>query len=630
MANFFTDNPDLQYYVEKGIDWETLVNAVEQSLPNDDIESVEDAVYFYKEVLNMVGEFVANEVAPRAAAIDHEGPWLEDGQVKHPKGFDEIFEHIKSLELHGLGVPRELGGMNAPHILNLMCSEMFARADVSMMTHHSFHFGIAMALLVYSMNEGTTEYDPETGAILSTRFETEIRDILSGEAWGAMDITEPDAGSDMAALSTKAFQDDDGNWFITGQKIFITSGHGKYHIVIARSEADKEGLDALSTFMVQTYEDLDDGTRKRYATIDRLEEKLGHHASPTCSVIFENSPAKLIGNRGEGFKQMLLLMNNARLGVGFESVAVCQASYVLAKEYAAERRAFGKTIDKHEMIADYLDDMESTIAGLRAMGYTATFHEEMGFRIGIQLSRDNSLSEIDRKRLERRQRKHKAASRKITPLFKYLAAEKAVEMARMCMQIHGGAGYTTEYGAEKLLRDALVMPIYEGTSQIQSLMAMKDTLGAIMKNPQEFVRRLAQARWKTMSGDSLARRVAKIEHASLTAQQHLVRKTAMDKFQDVRHRPMGEWLDLLRTDWDPKRDFAFAMLHAENLALLLSDEAIVGILYEQAQKHPERREVLEAYLERAEVRSRMLVDKITNTGDRLLGRLAKESEAAAE
>lgn len=627
MGNFYTDNSDLQFHIEKGIDWKPLVTLMEDhfTMP-DGHASLSEAKEFYGEVLHLVGQFVADEIAPRAAAIDHTKPKLVNGEVQHPKEFNEIFDQIKGLELHRLGAPRELDGMNAPHVLTMACAEIFARADVSVMTHHSFHSGIAMALLVYSMSEGTTEF--EERRLKSTRFDKEIREMFSGQAWGSMDITEPDAGSDMAALRTRAELDADGQWRVTGQKVFITSGHAKYHVVIARTEAadeqGKTGLDGLSTFLVKAYEDHEDGSRTRFVTIDRLEEKLGHHGSPTCSVVFEDAPAQLIGERGDGFRQMLLLMNNARIGVGFEGVALCEASTRLARAYAAERRAFGKTIDRHEMIADYLDEMETTTAGLRALGFASAFNEEMSFRLDIELKRSNDLTELDQKRIKRDMAHHRAASRRLTPLFKYQAAESAVKFAQRCVQIHGGVGYTREYGAEKLLRDAMVMPIYEGTSQIQALMVMKDTLGAIMKAPQDFVRRLAQARWKSVSlRDPLEKRVARVELHVLQAQQHLIQKTAVDKFKTVKDRHVSQWVELIKTDWDPKRDFAFALLHAERLTQMLVDEAITKILFKQSKDHPERVEILERYLERAEIRSRSLLDEITTTGDRIVRALSE-------
>jgi hypothetical protein len=179
-----------------------------------------------------------------------------------------------------------------------------------------------------------------------------------------------------------------------------------------------------------------------------------------------------------------------------------------------------------------------------------------------------------------------------------------------------------EYGAEKLLRDALVLPIYEGTSQIQSLMAMKDTLQGIMANPQRFVRRLAQTRWRALSArDPLEKRVARLQQVSLSAQQHLITRTAAGKFKSLQGKPIGEWPNRFLKNWDPKRDFSFAMLHAERLTRILADEVVCETLLEQTKRHPERSELLEAYLERAEPRCRYLADEITSTGSRLLSKL---------
>lgn len=624
MANFFKDNPDLQYYMDKGIDWQALVDLTERGQYGaETFENVADAVSFYREVAEMMGAFVAEEIAPHVAEIDRQGMQLIDGQVVFCKPLQDIFDKIKQLDLHGISLPRELGGMNVPMLAYMLTNELVARADVSVMSHNMFHAGITLAMLVLSVREGTATVDKTAKAIKATRFDREIADIVSGNAWGCMDITEPDAGSDMATLRTVGEQDEDGNWHVTGQKIFISSGHGKYHFVIARTERgeveDRSGLAGLSMFLVETYRDEPDGERVRLATVDRIEEKLGHHGSATVAITFDRTPAKLIGNRGEGFQYMLYLMNNARVAVGFESLGLCESAYRMARAYAAERPSMGKTIDQHEMIADYLDEMEIDILGLRALTVYGGFHEEMAQKLDIVIRTGLADDELA---CTRQSNSHRARSRRVTPLLKYLGAEKAVEMARRCLQIHGGNGYMTDYGAEKLLRDAMVLPIYEGTSQIQALMAMKDTLGGIIKNPQEFVKRLAQTRWRALSArDPLERRVAKIQQTSLAAQQHLLTRTAANKLRSLSNRPLPSWLKAFREDWDPKRDFAYAMLHAERLTRLLVDEAICEILLEQAQKHSERREILARYLDRAEPRTRFLHDEITTTGQRLLDKL---------
>ncbi|MCA9710785.1 MAG: acyl-CoA dehydrogenase family protein [Myxococcales bacterium] len=625
MANYLLDNDDLLFYLEKGIDWDPIVRLTERDfVDGDGPQNVGEARELYRDILEMVGKFAAEEIAPVAQEIEHAGFHMEDGEAVSPAALDAIFARLAELDLHRLNVPRELDGMNCPLVVYFFVCELFARADVSVMAHHGFHGGMALAMLIFSIREGSTTF--EDRRITKTRFAAQIEEILSGGAWGCMDITEPDAGSDMARLRTTAEQDEDGTWRVTGPKIFITSGHGKYHFVIARTEKVTNpddplaGLAGLSMFLVPTYEEAEDGTRRRLASLDRVEDKLGHHGSCTAALTFDRTPAHLLGKRGEGFKYMLLLMNNARLGVGFESIGLCEAAYRLARAYAEERPSMGKPIAHHEMIADYLDQMQTEIQGLRALAMHGAWSEEMSTKLEIAAHVEPARAE----EFERQRRSHKADARRITPLLKYLAAEKAVEMARRAVQIHGGNGYTTDYGAEKLLRDAMVFPIYEGTSQIQALMAMKDTLGGILKAPQDFVRRLAQARWRSLSArDAHERRVARLQALALDAQQHLIRRTATDKFKSVQDRPISQWPKAFLQHWDPKRDFSYALLHAEHLAQLLADVAICEALQQQARQHPERIEVLERYLERAEPRARHNHDLIVNTGQGLLDRLAR-------
>lgn len=625
MGSFYADNDDLRFYVEEGIDWGPLLESTRFGAGAEGVPPLDESVSTWRDVLEMVGTFAAEEIAPHAAEIDRTPMRLVDGEVVFPTQLQTIFDQIAGLGLHGLCVPTDLGGMNCPLLLYLFTAEMFARADVSVMTHHGFHGGIAMALLMYSAMEGTTTIDKREGRIVATRFSGPIADMISGNAWGSMDITEPNAGSDMGALRVVGEQDADGSWFVSGQKIFVTSGHGRYHIVIARTERDehgwKPGLEALSLFLVETFTVDEGGRRRRLATIERVEEKLGHHGSATVSVNFDHTPAQLIGKRGEGFRQMLLLMNNARISVGFESLGLCEAAWRMARTYAAVRESMGKTINKHEIIADYLDEMESDIQGIRALAVHAAYHEELSQREQLRLKYLMDERDPEHAALSRKVDKMRWASRRVTPLIKFIAAEKAVEMARRAIQIHGGFGYTTEYGAEKLLRDALVLPIYEGTSQIQALMATKDNLLWIMKNPKAFARELADTSWRgRFSADPLERGAARLRNHALTAQAALMTRVAKGKLgQADGWSPTA--LKAAFADWDPKTDFAPALLHAERLTWLLVDAAVAEVLLEQATKHPKRRPLLAKWIERAEPRARHNLDLIRSTGDRLLAEL---------
>jgi alkylation response protein AidB-like acyl-CoA dehydrogenase len=636
MPSFFADNDDLRFYFDRGLDWASLIALAENGFrAPDGPGDVADALAAYREAAELIGQLAAEEIAPLSTRLDREPPRIQDGEAVVGAAAAAVAAHMTRLGLHGLPVPRELGGMNAPLALYFVGFELLARGDISAMMQYSFHAGIAMSLLVWSLQEGSTNVDPATGRLGGTRFADAIAEIVRGDAWGCMDITEPNAGSDMAALRTVGEQAPDGSWTVTGQKIFISSGHGKYHCVVARTEKPTAsddplaGLNGLSMFLVKAYEDRPDGTRVRYVTLDRLEDKLGQHGSVTAAISFDHAPGELIGKRGEGFKYMLLLMNNARIAVGFAAIGVSEAAHRMAQRYAEERRSMGKPIARHELIADKLDEMRTDIQALRALAFHAVYHEEMTQKLTI-LERFAASPSAAEARLLARLPEHRAKARRATPLLKYLAGERAVEIARGCVQIHGGIGYTRDLAAEKLLRDAVLLPIYEGTSQIQALMATKDTLVGMIKRPQQFLTRLAQARWRAVSArDELERRVARVQLLALAAQQHLATRTAASKLRTLAGVPMASWARELTRSWDPRRDFALALLHAERLTRVRGDELIAEILLEQARRFPERRELLERFLDRAEPRCRALHDEITTTGARLLASLDGGGELPA-
>lgn len=633
MANFYEDNADLRWYVEKGLDWEPLVRLTEHDFKSPDGHAnVEEAVEFYKEILSLVGGFIGDEIAPRWRELDAAHPHVEDGEVVEADVTKEVFEGLNELGVHGLCIPRELGGMNAPLLLMQINHEMLSRSDVSVCAHVGFHGGIAMAALSYSVREGTTEFTLDPPVITSTRFQDCIEEIATGAEFGSMDITEPDAGSDMAALRTYGEQDEDGNWFVTGQKIFITSGHGKWHFVIARTEPDEgktEGLKGLSMFLVPAYVTGEDGERVRLSTINGVEHKLGHNGSATVSISFERTPARLVGERGDGFKHMLVLMNNARVGVGFESIGVSEAAHRAAVSYAAERPSMGKMIDKHEMVAEMLEDMQTEIQASRAMSMMAGWHEEIAQKIDMRLRFMPPEDADELKQMKRDLKYHQKKARHLTPLLKWYAGEKAVDIARRAIQVHGGAGYTSDYPVEKYLRDAMVFPIYEGTTQIQALMAMKDNLVAVIGDFPGFAAKLAKAKWDARTArDVHERRVAGLRVYALQAIGYLISKLAGGKVSELRHHKPGEWQKVM-TDFDPKRDFALAMLHADRLTALLTDVAVADIFLAQTRIDAERVELLERWLEQAELRCEANYTRITKTGGRLLAKIGRAEAADA-
>lgn len=626
MPNFYSDNEDLGFYVEQYIDWEQLFDLVElKGKAEDAPANWEEAAGGYKDVLDLVGEFVAAEVAPRSQAMDQAEIKVDgQGKVTICKEHEEIFAGLQEMGIYGLNLPRELGGMNMPVIIYFMIAEMFGRADVGSMTHFALHGGIAGCLTEYAIREGSAKFD-ENGRITSIRFEKEIQEMISGKTWGSMDLTEPQAGSDLAAIRARATKDENGLWRVTGNKIFITSGHGNYHLVLAKTE-DKNSLEALSLFLIPLQIERDGQTIKN-AYVDRVEEKIGHHSSPTCSIQYDNSEAELVGKMGDGFRYMLMLMNNARIGVAFESIGICEAAYRLARDYAAERPSMGKTLDRHEMIADYLDDMKVTIMGIRALAMEAALNEETSRRIDWMQSAGMDAGDP---KVRKKKRRAKRRARLLTPLVKYVAAEQAVRLARLSMQIHGGNGYMKDYEAEKLLRDALVLPIYEGTSQIQSLMALKDHLTLILKRPQLFFQRVARAKVNAIrKTDVLERAYWRMRSLALSAQQHIVFEIAKRKWAASGGVPISKLLNTFLKEWNPKRDFSFGMLHAENLTSILADVEIAGVLLEQAKQFPERRDVAKHWMQRAEPRVRYHWDLIMHTGARIVAMLGDKGKKSS-
>lgn len=621
--NFYLDNADLRFYIEEAVDWDSIVALVEHgSAPEDCPASVRDARDGYEDILKEMGKFVARQVDPVSRAIENFGTKIVDGDVVVAPEFEKIFKGLKKLDVYGMPLPRELGGLNAPATVYLAASEMMARADVSCMTHFGFHTGIALSLMTYAVRDPRTKI--AGGRILSTPYDDVITEICRGDAWGCMVLSENGAGSDLAQIRTSAVEQADGTWLINGEKQWITSGHGQYQLVLVRSEdlVESPGLKGLSLMLVRQ-KLVKNGEKVVNVRIAKVEHKIGHHGSPTCVLVYENSIGELIGRRGEGFEQMLLLMNFARIGVGFEGLGVCEAAFRCAKEYAAQRITMGKPIERHEMIADYLEDMELYLRGIRALCFETAQKVEKAQRYELILKFDPPQDEAARADMERKLARVKRQARDLTPLVKYIAAEKAVEMSRMAMQILGGVGYTGEYMPEKLLRDALVLPIYEGTSQIQSLMVLKDQLMQGLRDPRRFIVKMARANWKRVTeNEPMEKALSKLFAYKYSALQTILVKIARNKLKNTYDLPIGSWTDALFSEWDAKLDFAPGLLHAERLTKILVDVTIARVLVKYGLRFPQRRIYAEKFMRRSELRCRHWLAEIEEHGDELLAELA--------
>ncbi len=624
--NFYLDNEDLKFWIEQAVEWDTLVDLAEHGAKAEDRpNSVRDARDTFEDILREFGKYVARNVDPYTRKMDDDGTRLENGEVVMSPHLDKIFKGLKKMDVFGVPLPRELGGLNAPVVVYMAAAEVLARADVSCMTHFGFHTGIALSLMMYALRDPRSKI--ENGRLMSTPYDEVIKDILTNGKWGCMVLTEAGAGSDLAQIKTTAVLGDDGQWRLNGEKMWITSGNGQYQLVLARTEDPQKapGLKGISLFLCR--QKLDGKTNVRIA---KVEHKIGHHSSPTCVLVYEDSIGELIGRRGEGFELMLLLMNSARLAVGFESLGIVEAAIRTAKDYAAQRVTMGKTIDRHEMIADYLEDMELYAKGLRALCFEATQKVEKAMRWELILKFDPPKDEAARADMEKKLSRVRRQARDMTPLVKYIASEKAVEFSRMAMQILGGVGYSCEYLPEKLLRDALVLPIYEGTSQIQSLMVLKDQLMQGLKDPRRFIVKMARANWKRVAeNDPLEKNLSRLFAYKYKALQTILLRIAKNKMKATYELPVGDWTEALFSQWDPKVDFAPGMLHAERLTKILAEVTIARILVKYAIKYPDRRKDAERFLKRADLRCRHWLAEIEEHGTELLADLAAVEQAQA-
>ena len=470
--NFFDDNDDIQFLFEH-IDLAELATEQEEGFTNHDGPGKEiaprdaaDAIDNYRRILRIVGDIAANHIAPRAEQVDLEGNTLNpDGTVTLGKPVRENLDVLARADLMGFTLPRKYGGLNCPNLVYTMATEMVSRADVSLMNLFGLQ-GIAETINAWASQEIKDEYLPK---------------FSRGEVTGAMVLTEPDAGSDLQAVSLKAWQDEDGQWRLTGVKRFITNGCGEILLTLARSEPEVSDGRGLSLFLAE---------RNPRIRVRHLEHKLGIHGSPTCELVYEDAPAKLIGERQRGLITYVMgLMNGARVGIAAQSLGVAEAAFRVARRYAHSRKQFGVAIEKLPAVAEMLTDMRIAIEAARALTYEASRladFENITGRI-LEFNPPKNADELKKRKGDARTLKR--LNGMLTPMCKYYASEMCVRVANDAIQVLGGSGYMKDYPVERLLRDARITTIYEGTSQLQVVAAVRGVCsGAFERHVEDLER----------------------------------------------------------------------------------------------------------------------------------------------
>ena len=448
MSNFFTDNSDIQFHLDH-IDLDRVISLREDGFsekdqfghaPADAAEAMEN----YKKVIEIVGEICGEHLSPVAPDIDEEGVKLVDGEVQLAEGTKLALKLFEQADLMGFSFPRRYGGLNFPATMLSIAAEIVARADGSFL-----NFGLQQ-----DIGETLNKFGSEE------QKQAVIPKLASGEWGSSMILTEPDAGSDLQAVSLKAHQDKDGRWYLNGVKRFITNGCGTIGLVLARSEENAKGARGLSFFLYR---------RDETMRIRRLEHKLGIHGSPTCELQFNDAPAELVGQRQRGLtKYTMWLMNSARLGIAAQALGIAEAAYREADLYAAKRIQFGAPVRNLPPIYEMLTEMRIAIEAGRTLLYeTAKFVDlKEGLEEFAEHHPDRSREVKDDKK------KYTKLANLFTPIAKAHNTEMANKVAYDAIQIHGGTGYMQDFNVERHYRDARITNIYEGTTQLQVVAAI--------------------------------------------------------------------------------------------------------------------------------------------------------------
>ncbi len=458
MANFFLDNKDLQYHLEHPL-MRKIVELKERNFSEKNLydyapQNFEDAMDSYRRVMEIVGGVCGDVIAPNAEGVDKEGPRVENDRVIYASGTVENMKAVNAAGLSGLTLPRRFKGLNFPLLCFVMANEMVSRADAS------FENIWGLQDCAETLNEFASE-------------EQKMKYLtwVSEGATCAMDLTEPDAGSDLGAVMLKAtWSEERQTWLLNGVKRFITNGDGDVSLVLARTEEGTKDARGLSMLV---YDKRNGGMKVR-----RIENKLGIKGSPTCELVFTDAPAELVGDRKMGLiKYVMSLMNAARLGIGAQSVGLCEAAYREALKYAHERQQFGKDIIKFPAISEMLTNMRARLRGARALLYETSRFVEI-YKQYTHISHERPLEPEERQEMKFYNR----LADGFTPLVKLFASEYANSLAYDAIQIHGGSGFMKDYACERLYRDARIMNIYEGTSQLQVVAAINAvTKGTFME-----------------------------------------------------------------------------------------------------------------------------------------------------
>jgi alkylation response protein AidB-like acyl-CoA dehydrogenase len=546
-------NIDLDWIIELKED-----NFSEKNKYNYAPKNIQDAKDNYDRILDIVGDIAGNFIAPRAHGMDEEGAEYHNGEVKYPKGTEESLDVLKKADLMGFTLPRKYGGLNCPVTIYSIAIEMVSRAEAGIMNIFGLQ-DIAETINKFADEEIKMKYLPR---------------FCSGEVTGSMALTEPDAGSDLQAVQLKAFQDENGKWYLNGVKRFITNGCGQISLVLARSEEGTTDGRGLSMFVYE---------RDDKMKIRRIENKLGIHSSPTTELQFNNAPAILVGKRKLGLiRYVMSLMNGARLAIAAQALGIAEAAYYEANKYAEERVQFKRAIKTMIPVYEMLANMKMKIEAARTLLYETS--RIVDINDGLEKLVEHNPEKA--KELKNEMKRFSNYAALFTPMCKAYNTEIANEVAYDGIQIHGGTGYMKEFNAERHYRDARITNIYEGTTQLQIVAAIGGVVnGTVLEKIHEYE--------EEIDFSSVSELHSKVKEMSIILEKSI-------------------------TYVKQKNDGNYQEYHARRLVEIATKVIIGYLMLRDASKSDRKKDVAKYFIDFAYPEVKMKSDIITNDVDYLL------------
>lgn len=558
--NFYTDNPDLKLHLNHPL-MQRIVELKERGY--SDAEKYDyaptdfaDAMDNYDKVLEIVGDVCANVLAVNAEDVDHEGASCAGGRAIYAKGSEKNLDACRKAGIMGMAMPRRFGGLNFPVTPYIMAADIVSRADTGFENIWGLQ-DCAETIYEFADEEQKQRYIPR---------------VCAGETM-SMDLTEPDAGSDLGSVMLKATQKEDGSWVLNGVKRFITNGDSDVHLVLARSEEGTKDARGLSMFI---YDKRNGGVNVR-----RIENKMGIKGSPTCELVYNNAPAELVGSRKMGLiKYVMALMNGARLGIAAQSVGVSEIAYREALQYAREREQFGKAIINFPAVYEILAMMKAKLDASRSLLYECARFVDM-YKLLQDISGERSLTPDERKEMKY----YSKLADAFTPLAKGLSSEFCNQNAYDCIQIHGGSGFMKDYACERIYRDARITSIYEGTTQLQVVAAIRHVFtGTYAARMEEYAATELSAQF-----DDLKKRLVEMAAVYAKAEEKVKASKDIEGYADFMARRLVEMAGYTIMGWlltiDADRASKDESMKATAESLTRSANVFVNYAQAEVAKH---------------------------------------------